>query len=297
MFYSYNYFRQWNNNQEIKNHKEFYKKFSNSREFGGSFTHMDHLRKTRFSNTIGHMYNVVLRKQPDTILDIGCGDGVNLPLANIFPNIEYHGIDYAEKTVEVARKNYPNIHFKIGDAFDLPYENKTFDMAILSSVLILYKSEEDRIKLLKEAHRVLKEDGILVIVVWNDTFFIRNAMRISRMIGKRKGDNLPQDFMGCHFKKRDVDSMIAPAGWKIAERIMTSQLFGVLECAQYLNRKKYHRDFGNEHIKIRSLNQNIKRDLQFEAGGGSGNIQLLWLLYKFHPNGFAWNNMYILEKK
>ena len=39
MFIEYNYFRQHNNGEEINDHKEFYKKFSNEREFGGG-THI-----------------------------------------------------------------------------------------------------------------------------------------------------------------------------------------------------------------------------------------------------------------
>ena len=270
MFYSYNYFRQYNDNKEIKDHKEFYKHFSNTREFGGNFTNMDHLVKNRFHNTIGHMYNVILRKQPESILDIGCGDGVNLPLANTFPQIRYEGIDYAEKTVEVAKKNYPKIYFKIGDAFDLPYENGQFDMAILSSVLILYRSESDRVKLINEAFRVLKKDGILVINVWNDTFMIRNSIRLSRVIGKIKKWNLPEDFMGCHFKYQDVVKMVQKTGFRITERICTAHLYGLLECLQYLNGRKYHREFGNEKIKEKVLPQCIKKDLLLTAGGKRG---------------------------
>lgn len=267
MFYSYNYFRQYNNNEVIKNHKEFYRKFSNSREFGGNFTNLDHLVKNRFHNTLNHMYNVILRKNPKSILDIGCGDGVNLPLANLFPQIQYCGIDYAEKSIEAAKKNYPNIDFKVGDAFALPYENSSFDIAILSSVLILYKKEEDRIKLLEEAFRILKRDGILVINVWNDTWMIRNSIKLSRVIGKIKGDKLPEDFMGCHFNLRDVRNMVNKAGFTITERIKTAQLFGILECAQYINRKKYHRIFEKEGFGNMQLSQNIKKDL-CEWGGG-----------------------------
>jgi len=105
MFISFNYFRQHNEGKEIKNHKEFYKKFSNSREFGGNFTNYAHLKKNRFVNTLGNMSNIILRQEPRTILDISCGDGVNLPLSRLFPNVEFFGIDYAEKTVEAAKRD------------------------------------------------------------------------------------------------------------------------------------------------------------------------------------------------
>lgn len=295
MFISYNYFRQWNENRTIENHKEFYKKFSNEREFGGTHTHMDHLVQNRFCNTLQHMYNAILRKHPQNILDIGCGDGVNLPLANIFPEIKYEGIDYAEKTIEAAKKNYPNISFKVGDAFNLPYEDSTFDMAIISSVLILYRDEKDRIKLLKEANRVLKKEGILIVNVWNDTFMIRNSIRLSRLLGKLKHDALPQDFMGCHFNYNDVCKMVNVGGYKLVERIQAAQLMGVLECARYLNRTKYHRNFGKEQLKTKRLSQNIKNDLLVQAGGNYKITKILYELMKINPNWFSWTNIYILK--
>lgn len=297
MFYSYNYFRQYNDNKEIKDHKEFYKHFSNTREFGGNYTNMDHLIKNRFHNTLGHMYNIILRKQPEKILDIGCGDGVNLPLANLFPWVDYEGIDYAEKTIEAAQKNYPNIKFKVGDAFKLPYKDGEFDMAILSSVLILYKKESDRVMLLNEAARVLKKDGILVINVWNDTFMIRNSIKLSRVLGNLKHDNLPKDFMGCHFKLKDVKSMVLKTEFRIAEKICTAQLFGLIECLQYLNGKKYHRDFGNEKIKEKSLPQCIKKDLFRTVGKDTKWNKIMWLLYRINEKQFSWMSIYILEKK
>lgn len=296
MFISYNYFRQWNNNKKIENHKDFYKKFSNEREFGGTHTHMDHLVQNRFSNTLQHIYNAILRSHPKKILDIGCGDGVNLPLANIFPEIEYEGIDYAEQTIEAAKRNYPNIHFKVGDAFDLPYKDDSFDMAIISSVLILYKDETDRVKLLKEANRILKDNGILIINVWNDTFMIRNSIRLSRFLGKLNHDCLPQDFMGCHFSFNDVYNMVSKTGrYKIVERIQTAQLMGVLECARYINRSKYHRKFGKEQLETKKLPQNVKTDLLIQAGGNNKITSFLYGLMKINPNWFSWANIYILR--
>ena len=103
--------------------------------------------------------------------------------------------------------------------------------------------------------------------------------------------------MGCHFKPGDVKSMTDKAGGAIVERIQTAQLFGVLECAQYINRRKYHRAFGKESFQKKKLPQNIKKDLFEQAGGNPWITAILYRLNKLFPNQFSWYNIYILEKK
>ena len=102
----------------------------------------------------GHMINIFLRKMPEKVIDIGCGSGVNLPLSKWFDFIDYNGIDYAENTLEHSRQVYPNVNFDVQDAFNLDVEN-FFDIVIISSVLILYKEEADRVKLLTNAKNIL----------------------------------------------------------------------------------------------------------------------------------------------
>lgn len=293
MFISYNYFRQHNEGKKIKNHKEFYKKFSNEREFGGGYSNLDHLKANRFANTFGHMNNIILRAEPQSILDIGSGDGVNLPLSRLYPNIDYYAIDYAEKTVDVASRDFPNVKFSVGDAFHLPYENESFDMVILSSVLIIYRKEKDRVALLKEAHRVLKKNGILVINVWNETFIIRESIRLSRVLGKLKNYNLPQDFCAVHFSAKDVKRMVELSGFRCVERIKTGELHGLVQVVQYMNGRKYHRNFGKEQIAGKKLEQNIKKDIYKTCGDVKG---IYWFVYKLFPKAFSWYNIYVLEK-
>ena len=193
MFYTYNYFRQHNEDKEIVNHKEFYKKFSNEREFGGGFSHFDHLIKNRFMDIYGHMINIFLRKMPKDVLDIGCGAGINLPLSKYFDFVNYVGIDYAEKTLEHSRSIYPNIHFEVQDAFNLNPKKK-FDLSIISSVLILYKEENERLKLLENAKNILKDDGLVVAIVWKDSWLLKYSIKLSRIIAKIRKIKLPEDY-------------------------------------------------------------------------------------------------------
>ncbi len=297
MFYTYNYFRQHNDNEEIKDYKEFYKKFSNEREFGsGNFQHYDHLIKNRFMDVYGHMINILLRKMPNKVLDIGCGAGVNLPLSKWFDFVEYTGIDYAEKTLEHSRTVYPNVNFDVKDAFNLGYK-KEFDLAIISSVLILYKKEEDRITLLKNAREALKKDGTLVAIVWKDSWLLNLSIKLSKFIAKRKSIPLPEDFMGIHFTEQEASNMFNKAGFKVSEKIHTAQYYGALESVRYLNMKKYTRSFGKAEKEIgESKPFNILKDLKKESSSSSLMI-LYYFMAKNFPSSLSMFSIYVLEKE
>ena len=297
MFFTYNYFRQHNDDKKIENHKEFYKKFSNTREFGGSYTHYDHLIASRFSDISGHMSNIILRKIPKNIIDLGCGSGINLPLSNIFPNMKYTGIDYAEKTIENSKKLYPKIDFHVMDIFDLKFEDSVFDLAIISSVLILYKDEKDRIKILKELTRILKKDGVGVLIVYKDSFLLKISIKISRLIAKYKKIKLPEDFMAVHFTKNDMKKFINKTDLEIIETIHTATNFGILESVRYLNMSKYKRSFGaDEKQSEYEKNQNILQDLKNQS-----NSNLLTSFYyniaKIFPSLFQFYSIYVVKKK
>ena len=296
MFYSYNYFRQHNDNEEIKDHKEFYKKFSNEREFGGEFSHYDHLIKNRFMDIYGHMINIFLRKMPKKVLDIGCGAGVNLPLSKWFDFIDYHGIDYAEKTLEHSKNIYPNINFKVQDAFNLDLEEK-FDLAIISSVLILYKEEKDRLKLLENAKNILNDDGLLIAIIWKDSWLLNISIQISKLIAKKNKIKLPEDFMGIHFTEKEAVNMFSKANLIVKEKIHTAHLYGALESVRYLNMKKYKRNFGIGEKELGSeKKQNILQDLKDES---SSNflISFFYFMAKKFPSSLSMFSIYVLSKK
>ena len=296
MFYTYNYFRQHNDDKEIKNYKEFYKKFSNEREFGGDFSHYDHLIKNRFMDIYGHMINIFLRKMPKDVLDIGCGAGINLPLSKWFDFVNYTGIDYAEKTLEHSKNVYPRVNFEVQDAFNLNLKQK-FDLAIISGVLILYKEESDRLKLLENAKNYLKDDGFLIAIVWKDSWLLKYSIKLSRVIAKIKNIKLPEDFMGVHFSQKEAMDMFEKANFKVEEKIHTSQYYGTLEAVRYLNMKKYKRNFGaGEKNMGYEKEQNILKDLKKESDSNF-LMTFYYFIAKYFPSSLSMFSIYVLSKK
>jgi SAM-dependent methyltransferase len=297
LFITYNYYKQYNAGKAIEDHKTFYKTFSNTREFGGSFTGYDLLVKNRFMDIFGHLLNITLRKQPKKVLDIGCGNGVNLPLANVFPTMEFHGLDYADVTVEKAKSQYPNIKFHVEDAFHTSFESGTFDLTILSSVLILYRKEEDQINLLSEVKRILNKDGVFVLIVWNDSWMLKQSIRLSRFLGMLFKQNLPTDFMGVHFSHREIEALSKKVGFRIEEKLDTGHWYGILESVRYLSFNKYNRVFGSVESEAKvERPQSILRDLQDQAGKLRLLISIFYRMARRFPSLFSMYTIYVLKK-
>jgi ubiquinone/menaquinone biosynthesis C-methylase UbiE len=93
------------------------------------------------------------------VLEIATGTGiVARNISNSANCIE--AIDYSEEMIKVARRksNEENVFFSVQDAYDLNYEDNSFDAVIIMNTLHIVEEPE---KILNEIHRVLKKDGIL----------------------------------------------------------------------------------------------------------------------------------------
>lgn len=123
------------------------------------------------SSDISHPAVTVLLKifeDSRKILDMGCGEGTRLAtLIKIeHPKIpqKIYGVDASEIAIELAKKNYPGITFKVGDLEKLPFKDKEFDLLISAYVFEHLTNPE---KVIVEAMRLLAKDGKLVIIAPN----------------------------------------------------------------------------------------------------------------------------------
>lgn len=95
-----------------------------------------------------------LKIKSKKLLDIGCGDGTHTLELDVFgePKWILAG-DVADQAIQVAHHKSigRNIHYMIHSAYDLPFADKSFDIAILRAVL--HHLDEPR-KALEEALRV-----------------------------------------------------------------------------------------------------------------------------------------------
>jgi len=100
---------------------------------------------------------------PQRILDIGCGTGRTTTYLNLMGH-HVTGIDIAKLMIEKARSIHPDIDYRVMDATNLEFEDRSFDAALFSfnGLDCLYPVSK-RTEALKEVHRVLRNGGVFII--------------------------------------------------------------------------------------------------------------------------------------
>ena len=111
--------------------------------------------------------NIRLKMDID-ILDVGCGGGANIKnFAKVVTEGKVFGIDYSPASVEVSKEvnkdfiNSGRVEIHHSSVSELPFDENTFDLV---SGFEAYYFWPDLINDLKEIYRVLKNNGILLLV-------------------------------------------------------------------------------------------------------------------------------------
>jgi ubiquinone/menaquinone biosynthesis C-methylase UbiE len=103
----------------------------------------------------------------DRVLEVGTGTG-NIAL-HLAPHVaSVVGLDLSPEMVQLAKEKgalakISNAEFRVGDAYDLPFEDGEFDKVVCVNALQTMKSPE---RAIREAHRVLMEGGEMVTITY-----------------------------------------------------------------------------------------------------------------------------------
>lgn len=114
------------------------------------------------------------------VLDLGCGNGYALAqLAPQWPRHEWHGLDFVEAMLELARaRRLPGVELRQGDARAMPYEDSFFDAVYSERCLINLLTWEDQVAALRELGRVVRPGGhVLMIECFTDGLENNNRAR------------------------------------------------------------------------------------------------------------------------
>jgi ubiquinone/menaquinone biosynthesis C-methylase UbiE len=117
------------------------------------------------------------------ILDIGCGEGHITNAIKDLPGVKLvWGMDYSFTAIRKSVKNYPSVNFCVADAYELPFSDGFFDIAVCNNI---WEHVPDPLNLLKDVSRILSNNGYLVIST-PSLFRYDNLLKIIRRLGPQK---------------------------------------------------------------------------------------------------------------
>jgi SAM-dependent methyltransferase len=126
-------------------------------------------------------YHAVLRRtdvRPGTRhLDAGCGAGMAAALSASL-GARVAGIDAAEGMLEIARERTPLGDFRQGDLEALPFGDDAFDLV---TGFNSFQFAGDAARALREAGRVTRPGGMVVIMTWGDPEGMEAASLVAAM--------------------------------------------------------------------------------------------------------------------
>ena len=138
------------------------------------------------------LFPAIKRALPNSgkLLDVGCG---NADMASIAKetNLEYYGLDVSTDMLNAAQRNVPEGNFieASATAFSSKYNIK-FDVIVLSMLFPVMSKFQDMVKTLEECHKVLSDEGIILIGVAHP------AYDYYMQHGLLQRDNVETDFKG-----------------------------------------------------------------------------------------------------
>ena len=164
------------------------------------------------------------------ILDIGCGIGkVSIPLAS--QAFLVTGIDINAEALQMAKsisetENCPQKPlFARSDATHLPFQNETFDIAIMQAFLTTIVSKEDRGRIIREACRVLKPGGYIYLGDFGQTWhskIYRERYINDLPLTREEGSIVAYDeetgeiaYIAHHFTEKELVLLLVENGFEI----------------------------------------------------------------------------------
>ncbi len=99
------------------------------------------------------------------VLDIGCGGGIYSRALAEMGATHVTGVDYSEEMLGAAREQsqtYPQVQFVVGNALETSLPGEEYDL-ILERALIYHLAQRDLEDALREAFRLLRPGGLLLI--------------------------------------------------------------------------------------------------------------------------------------
>lgn len=166
-------------------------------------------------------YNFILKyiHDPETFLDIGCGNGHTIEyFKKYWPDTEYYGVDLSDVAIGFARERVPEANFICGDFYDLYVETPPKDVVVVMGVA-------EHFEKLVDGLRRLKEYGNLIYLE------VPNCLLVGELNGSTNNEEgFRETYLGgtqmeWHLKHRSWEERIRLAGLEILENSVGSSSY------------------------------------------------------------------------
>jgi ubiquinone/menaquinone biosynthesis C-methylase UbiE len=141
-----------------------------------------------------------------SVLDAGCAAGRD---GNLFQQrgFQVTGVDVAEGLINIAHQQFPEVNFVQANFLSLPFQDQTFDAVWAHQSLLHLETQEDVKKALGEFRRVLKPNGVLLVLVKEQTGEDKTAIVTDSLSG--------HDRFFQYFKQEEMQSLLTEAGFGV----------------------------------------------------------------------------------
>ena len=139
----------------MNNLEEYYNKFNEDKRLNTRRGQVEFITNMKYI----HKY----LKKGDKILDIGAGTG-KYSLSLDKEGYEVTAVELVKRNIQIINKKNPHLETILGNALDLSMIiDNTYDVVLLFGPMYHLKKREDQIKVLAEAKRVTKKEGIIFV--------------------------------------------------------------------------------------------------------------------------------------
>ena len=165
----------------------------------------DRERSKGYYEFINNQEIEIVRKYGENknVLEIGCGTGIILNEVNKFTSLA-RGIDLSPGMLEKAKEKKLNV--QVANATEIPFPDNSFDLVYSFKVLAHIPEIK---KVIEEAVRVAKDDGILILEFYNPYSLKKITNWAYNLINRRK--------VYIRYDSLKKIRSYLPKDWKIAE--------------------------------------------------------------------------------
>lgn len=192
------------------------------------------------------------------IIDAGCGLGRwVIFLSN--KGYDILGVDNFKEVIERLRQVDERLKLRMADVRKLPFKDKEFDVYLSFGVVEHF--EEGPMEALKEAKRVLKKGGIIILETPHDNFLRRAKRLIKKFLWRKKEKStFGLQFYEYRFKTSELKKFLQDLNFKILatyskDLVLNNESIGLWSDFPFLCSK------GGEPFKLNRFGTLIKKIL------------------------------------